>query len=360
MSRARSLRDLMKIRSHNREFLDSINGTLGTALGFKKRTGQPLSKEPAIIVFVPQKINQKWIPGSQVLPKKLKGPNGLWCALDVVEGKKADQDQLVKIEPGTDELCERLRGWDSKIYAGSQISRQNEADRSYDIGTLCAFALRRSDRTVGFLTNQHIGIAEGKKLYHPIPWGIHLGTTVQAIECLRDEEYYGPDIDEPHTFNRVDCAFAELSSNVNRGDLKPQMMGVGQLGRPEKVSLDEMSVIGKRVIHVGRTTGLRRGIIAAFGYEYTDEAKKSIYTDLLIAGYDNQPFSTYGDSGSLIVLDNEELNPIGLLWGGWQEKLRTGYAQENWTYGVSLFPLLDLMGIELILEGRSLKSPVCR
>lgn len=56
MSRARSLRDLMKIRSHNREFLDSINGTLGNALGFKKRTGHPLSKEPAIIVFVPQKI----------------------------------------------------------------------------------------------------------------------------------------------------------------------------------------------------------------------------------------------------------------------------------------------------------------
>lgn len=36
MSRARSLRDLMKIRSHNREFLDSINGTLGTALGLQE------------------------------------------------------------------------------------------------------------------------------------------------------------------------------------------------------------------------------------------------------------------------------------------------------------------------------------
>lgn len=347
----------MKIRAHNREFLDSINGTLGTALGFKKRCGQPLSKEPAIIVFVPQKINQKWIPGSQVLPKKLKGPNGLWCALDVVEGKKADQNELVDVDPGTDELCERLRGWDTKIYAGSQISRwENESARSYDLGTLSAFARMRSDGAMGFLTNQHIGVTEGKKLYHPIPWGIHLGTTTRTIEWLRDEEYYGKCIDEPTAYVRLDCAFAELSSDVDLADLKPQMMGVGQLGPPKRISLDDMSIIGQRVIHVGRTTGLRRGVIAAFGYEYTDEAKKSIYTDLLIAGYDNQPFSTYGDSGSLIVQENEELNPIGLLWGGWQEKLRTGYAQENWTYGVSLSPLLDLMEVDLILEGRSLDS----
>jgi len=54
---------------------------------------------------------------------------------------------------------------------------------------------------------------------------------------------------------------------------------------------------------------------------------------LLIVGDNNIPFSTHGDSGSLIVTDDFEHNPIGLLWGGWQEKLRTGHAQEKWTYG---------------------------
>ncbi|MCJ7445853.1 MAG: hypothetical protein MUO26_15255 [Methanotrichaceae archaeon] len=68
MSRAKSLLDLMRIRAHppNRELLESVNNNLGTALGFKKRAGQPLSKEPAIIVFVPHKINAKWIQRSQL------------------------------------------------------------------------------------------------------------------------------------------------------------------------------------------------------------------------------------------------------------------------------------------------------
>ncbi|MDD1751659.1 MAG: hypothetical protein LUQ38_01040 [Methanotrichaceae archaeon] len=91
-----------------------------------------------------------------------------------------------------------------------------------------------------------------------------------------------------------------------------------------------------------------------------DAKENTIYTDLLISGYDGQPFSTYGDSGSLIVLENEELNPIGMLWGGWQEKLRTGYSRENWTYGVSLSPLLDLLEIDLILEGESLTRSIRR
>lgn len=77
MPEAASLRDLMRIRSHNRELLDSINGNLGTALGFKKPTGESLTSQSAIIVFVPEKINPKWIPGSKLIPKKLDGPAGL-------------------------------------------------------------------------------------------------------------------------------------------------------------------------------------------------------------------------------------------------------------------------------------------
>jgi hypothetical protein len=86
----------------------------------------------------------------------------------------------------------------------------------------------------------------------------------------------------------------------------------------------------------------------AFGYEFIDDRDVTAYTDLLIIGDDDIPFSTHGDSGSLIVLDNPELNPIGLLWGGWQEKLRTGYAQENWTYGISLSRVLDSLDIDLV------------
>jgi hypothetical protein len=347
MPEAQSLLDLMRIRADNRQFLDSINGNLGTALGFKKRTGQPLSKEPAIIVFVPEKINPRWIPGAQLIPKRLEGPDGLSCALDVVEGGRAETEK--EVPPGVDDLAERLRGWDDQVWTGSQIAHWIDQDQgTYSVGTLGAFGRTRSDETLGFLTNQHVGIEPGKTLFHPVPWGTHLGTTEGVIEYVADQEWYGPLIDEPSTFVRVDCAFVRLATDFNLDDINPHMMGVGQLGPVKSISLEDMSIIGQKVLRVGRTTGLRRGTIVAFGYEFIDQRDATAYTDLLIVGEEDLPFSTHGDSGSLIVTDDGQLNPIGLLWGGWQEKLRTGHAQENWTYGIALSRVLDTLEIDLV------------
>ncbi len=354
MPEAKSLEDLMRIRAHNRQFLDDINGNLGTAVGFKKRTDEPLSKEPAIIVFVPYKINPKWIPQAQLIPEKLEGPNGLWCVLDVVEGGKSETEK--EVPPAVGKLAERLRGWDDQVWAGSQITHWVDQNaRKYSIGTLGAFARSRYDDALGFLTNQHVGIGPGQRLYYPVPWGTHLGTTQRTIEFVADENWYGPLIDEPATFVRVDCAFVRLTASFNLSDIntnllmrEDQLSHEGQLGPVKNISLDDMSIIGQKVLRVGRTTGLRRGTIVAFGYEYKEEMDiYTRYTDLLIIGDDGIPFSTHGDSGSLIVMDNEDLNPIGLLWGGWQEKLRTGHAQENWTYGSSLSRVLDALEIDL-------------
>ena len=348
MPEAKTLKDLMIIRANNRDFLDSINGNLGTALGFKRRTGQPLSNQPAILVFVPEKINPKWIPASQIIPKKLEGPDGLWCALDVVAGGRAEEEEEIKEDQS--ELVERLRGWDEQIWCGSQISHWvDQSSGMYSIGTLGSFAKSRDNGEMGFLTNQHVGVAPGKKIFHPIPDSTLLGTTDSVVEYVPDEFWYGPFVDEPDTFVRVDCAFVKMIPELNSPDnINTQMMGVGQLGPVKHISLDDMSIIGQKVLRVGRTTGLRRGMIVAFGYEWYDENDATAYTDLLIAGDDGIAFSTHGDSGSLIVMDNPELNPIGLLWGGWQEKLRTGYAQENWTYGIALSRVLDALQIDLV------------
>jgi hypothetical protein len=345
MPEAKSLKDLMRIRAHNGELLESINHNLGSALGFKKRKGQPLSKQPAIIVFVPQKINPKWIPMGQLIPEKLDGPDDLWCELDVVEGGKAKTEE--EVPRAEDELAEQTRGWADKVWSGSQISNWIDPDKGqYSVGTLGAFAKSRTGGHLGFLTNQHVGIKRGQKIYHPVPWGTHIGTTERVIEYVQDKKWYGPYVNEPKALVRADCAFVKLEPGFN--EINPQMMGVGELGPVKDISFDDMSIIGRKVLRVGRTTGLRHGTIVAFGYEFIDENDASAYTDLLIAGDNNIPFSTHGDSGSLIVLDNEELNPIGLLWGGWQEKLRTDQAQENWTYGITLSRVLDALKIDLV------------
>lgn len=347
MAEAKSIKDLMCIRAHNRQFLDSINGNLGTALGFKKKTGEEISQQPAIIVFVPQKINPKWIPGSQLIPKKLEGPDDLWCALDVVEGGRAEVEEPVPVSHS--ELAERLRGWDDQIWSGSQISHWKDQSKGiYSIGTLGAYVKRKDNDNLGFLTNMHVGIEPGQKIYHPVPWGTLIGTTQKTMEYVEDVDWYGPHVDEPSTYVRVDCAFVGKDPGIDSADLNPHMMDVGALGTVKDIPLGDMSIIGQKVLRVGRTTGKRFGKIVAFGYEFIDETDVTVYTDLLIVGNDNIPFSTHGDSGSLIVTDDSEHNPIGLLWGGWQEKLRTDYAQENWTYGISLSRVLSALDIELV------------
>jgi len=212
MAEAKSLLDLMRIRAHNRRLLDSLNGNLGTALGCKKPTGGDLTSQPAIIIFVPRKINPKWLPQGQIIPKRLEGPDGLWCAVDVVEGGKAERED--PIEPDYSELGERLRGWDEQVWAGSQVSHWvNKDEGRYSVGTLGAFVRRSDNKRLGFLTNQHVAVKEGQRLYHPVPWGTHIGTTQTVLEFSRDEEWYGPLADEPSTWVRVDCAFVELADS---------------------------------------------------------------------------------------------------------------------------------------------------
>jgi hypothetical protein len=343
MRQANSLEDLMRLRAHHRAFFDTINGNLGTALGFKKRTNEEISDEPAIIVFVPQKINPKWIPGSQLIPKKLEIADDIWCLLDVVEGGKAETEP--GIPRAEDDLAERLRGWDDHIWGGSQIANWiNQQQGSYSLGTLGAF-VKKGD-VKGFLTNQHVGVEPGKKLFHPVPWGTQIGTTEQTIEYVEDQSWYGPLSDEPQTYVRADCAFVRLNEDI-LADLNTDLMGIGALAGLEKISLQDMSIMGRKVQRVGRTTGLRYGTIVGFGYEFIDDNEVTVYTDLLIIGDDDIPFSTHGDSGSLIVTrDNQKA--IGLLWGGWQEKLRTGHAQENWTYAVALDRVMEALQIELM------------
>jgi len=345
MPQAKSLRDLMLIRAHNMEYLESINGNLGTALGFKKPTNRRLTNIPAILVFVPQKINPKWIPKDQIIPKKLKGPDDLWCLLDVVEGGQAEEEEEFQESPS--ELAERLRGWDDQVWAGSQISYwENQRKQLYSVGTISAFVKEQGTNNYGLLTNQHVANKVGQKLYHPVPWGTHIATTRKVIKFVEDEDWYG--IDESKTYVRVDCAFAEIEPSFTKADINTRLMGVGKLGPVKEISLDDMSIIGKKVLRVGATSGITYGTVVAFGYEYSDEDNESIYTDLLIIGDNDKPFSIHGDSGSIIVTNNKSHNPIGMLWGGWTERLRTGHAQENWSYATTFLRICNILEVSLI------------
>ncbi len=148
----------------------------------------------------------------------------------------------------------------------------------------------------------------------------------------------------------MDAAFAELDSGFDMANIDYSLIGVGKLGPVKEVSLNDMSIIGQEVLHVGATTGLQYGTVAAFGYEYEqDDTGQKYYCDLLIAGGDDNLFSYFGDSGGLVVTNDTQRNPIAQLWGGERAQIRSGKGQENWTNATLLTRLLDSLNIELIL-----------
>lgn len=141
--------------------------------------------------------------------------------------------------------------------------------------------------------------------------------------------------------------------------------GVGEIGDVNKIDLQSPinTLIGKQVVKVGRSSGLTTGNIMAYALEYNDEKGICFFTDFLVVGENQQTFDLEGDSGSLILLTSEsgeKPRPVGIIWGGTANrgrlKLKVGQPPENWTSGVDLGRLLDLLELDLITTNEGLQG----
>ena len=176
--------------------------------------------------------------------------------------------------------------------------------------------------------------------------GFRSASRTARWEYVTDEDWYGGVVDESESYVRCDCGFVAADDGLAR-HVRPEQHIIGRTGDLLRIDSDTMDIIGQRVISIGRTRGLQRGTIVAFAYEFEDDFY-SIYTDLLIIGEDGKAFSWKGDSGKVIITDDDEHRPVALLWGGWQERLRSGREQENWTYAIDLGKVLDMLDLELL------------
>lgn len=141
--------------------------------------------------------------------------------------------------------------------------------------------------------------------------------------------------------------------------------GVGEIGDVKVIDLQSPinSLVGRQVVKVGRSSGLTTGTVMAYALEYNDEKGICFFTDYLVVGENHETFDLEGDSGSLIILtsqDSEKPEPIGIIWGGTANrgrlKLKSGHAPENWTSGVDLGRLLDLLELDLITTNEGLQG----
>ncbi|KAF8408617.1 hypothetical protein HHK36_004680 [Tetracentron sinense] len=267
-------------------------------------------------------------------------------------------------------------------------------------GTLGAIVKSRTgNRQVGFLTNRHVAVDldyPNQKMFHPMPPslgpGVYLGAVERATSFITDDLWYGifagtnpgkllfleliidrlaPQIcplqfvEPAETFVRADGAFIPFADDFDIANVITSVKGVGEIGDVKIIDLQSPinSLIGKQVVKVGRSSGLTTGTVMAYALEYNDEKGICFFTDFLVVGENQQSFDLEGDSGSLILLtgqNGEKPQPIGIIWGGTANrgrlKLKVGQPPENWTSGVDLGRLLDLLELDLIITGEGLKG----
>nr|XP_019706273.1 protein NARROW LEAF 1 isoform X1 [Elaeis guineensis] len=364
---ATTLLDLMTIRACHSKILHRYS--LGTAVGFRIRNGA-LTDIPAVLVFVARKVHRQWLSHIQCLPRALEGPAGIWCDVDVVEFSYYGAPAPAPKEQLYTELVDELCGADSCIGSGSQVACQQTC------GTLGAIVKSQTgNRQVGFLTNWHVAVDldyPHQKMFHPLPPnhgpGVYLGYVERATSFTTDDVWYGTYAStNPETFVRVDGAFIPFADSFDISNVMTAVKGVGEIGDVKAVDLKSQinSLIGKHVVKVGRSSGLTTGTIMAYAFEYNDEKGICFFTDFLVVGENQQTFDLEGDSGSLIILmgeDGEKPRPIGFIWGGTANrgrlKLKSGHDLENWTSGVDLGRLLDLLELDLITTSAGLQEAV--
>ncbi|CAH1425052.1 unnamed protein product [Lactuca virosa] len=371
---ATTLLELMTIRASHSKILRCYS--LGTAIGFRIRRGV-LTDIPAILVFVSRKVHKQWLSPIQCLPTILEGPGSVWCDVDVVEFSYFGAPEPTTKEQLYTDIVDDLRGSGSCIGSGSQVASQET------YGTLGAIVRSQTgSRQVGFLTNRHVAVNldyPNQKMFHPLPPtlgpGIYLGAVERATSFITDDLWYGIFAGiNPETFVRADGAFIPFSDDFDMSTVTTCVKDVGEIGDVKIVDLQSPinSLIGKKVMKVGRSSGLTKGTILAYALEYNDEKGICFFTDFLVVGENQQTFDLEGDSGSLIVLkaeendnENEEkpkARPIGIIWGGTANrgrlKLKVGQPPENWTSGVDLGRLLNLLELDLITTGDALKAAV--
>lgn len=364
---ATTLLDLMTIRAFHSKILRRYS--LGTAIGFRIRKGT-LTDIPAILVFVARKVHRKWLNNIQCLPTALEGPGGVWCDVDVVEFSYYGAPAPTPKEQLYTELVDGLRGSDPCIGSGSQVASQET------YGTLGAVVKSRTgNKQVGFLTNRHVAVDldyPNQKMFHPLPSnlgpGVYLGAVERATSFITDDLWYGIYAGtNPETFVRADGAFIPFADDLDMSTVTTVVKGVGEIGDVKVIDLQSPinSLIGRQVVKVGRSSGLTTGTVMAYALEYNDEKGICFFTDFLVVGENHETFDLEGDSGSLIILtaqDSEKPQPIGIIWGGTANrgrlKLKSGHGPENWTSGVDLGRLLDLLELDLITTNGGLQEAI--
>ena len=268
---------VMTIQDRHTDRLLAIFGAVGTATGLTE------DGKPAIIVFIK----------TGALAKSARIPTNI-----------EEVPVIVKITGEIQALSHATERFDQPVPIGVSTGHPD-----ITAGTI---ACRVTDGTYVYaLSNNHVYAAEndasiGDNVLQPGPFDGGIDPD-DAIGTLSDFE---PILFGRRFKNEIDAAIA-LSSTANLGTATP----VGGYGTPNSTIVG--AVLDQQVQKFGRTTELTKGKItgvnATVNVRYSSGIAKFVKQIIVESG---TRFIGGGDSGSLLVTDNADLNPVGLLFAG--------------------------------------------
>lgn len=264
------------------------------------------------------------------------------------------QRQSLMHGPELEEIQRKARGEVDVRYVGRVVRRATPWHRKrsrplriggsighYKVtaGTIGCFVTRRSDGAVLVLSNNHVLADEnrakaGDAILQPGDYdgGKRPKDIVAKLESFVRLKTRGA--------NYVDCAIASLL-DVVKFDRK-KLTGLGTLRGLSEQEIDE----GMKVAKVGRTTGVTRGRISAFEMDNVIvefDAGDIRFDDQLEIQGRRSPFSDGGDSGSLIVDDEDRA--VGLLFAGSDP---SGPKDPGYTYANPIRTVLGRLKVDLL------------
>jgi hypothetical protein len=289
--------------------LKKIPDVTAVGLGGRERAGRPTG-EIVIKVFVKRKKPAAEVPPDQLIPASFEGVptdvvemGPMVPHLDEVPGAHHPEDM-----PGDNTHTNPLEG--------GMLLGCRAPDHHGKTGTLGCLARDKADGTAVYaLTNQHVvADSEGKiSLSRPF---LRLDKTPDPGLDSFDPLGYTAAATRDQTIDaallRIDAGFEWL----------PKIKQIGFVRGTHEVDLAESVTLAYRVRKFGARTGLTGGIVIAIAVERVNVFDVYLKFDMIIrpnrpaAPHENDSayFSYFGDSGSVVVNDDDEI--VGLLWGG--------------------------------------------
>lgn len=356
MRPAKTLRELLVIRRNHAAQLRQLHGYLGSAVGYKWRerdarfeldaSGHPI---PAVLIFLEKKKKASEVAAGQIVSTTLTGPDGVSCATDIIVGRMPnDAPSAPALSAENKSILKALHEGEHGVIGGMSLRARNL------VGTGACVVRHRKTKKLGMLTNWHISGDAGTKVGSYVTGLPLLGVTKSAVLTAPKTPHNLDDLESFVTVkHRLDCGYIELHPLAVKL-AKAGVFGVPKLGPKYALNLDSLEVLGLKVRGLGQTRGWERGSIIAYGYEWQDDETPGSHfaTNYLIMGERNQPFAGPGDSGKLVLTDDELHRPIALLWGGERQQFwGTGKAQDSWAYASDLEQALEHLDVDLHIPG---------